>query len=331
MYRHLKTLAIMLLALLFLGTTDAIGAPVQPPAPTTSWYVYVTSNEKDSALYTWMYNTGKQYGGHSVKPQGFVVLDFGQPWKSGQAYGTWSFDPRFGRFLSTSTIQEAVKQYIRGFAVGAITAGSSGFLWLGVGTNNNGPFVTEAHGQAWANMMASIQAWLDESGVGERVLLRTASDIELGYSTPDKVASWFEGYEGVPGAGSIFVYNYGDAQGCPQAGSSAIPKPCSGKPGWSQEKITYHTLLTIPEIYSTAGGNAKQWQQLVLYYYLRYNYKPTPFGAMSQRQACQQKGGCQGIDNTPAQAWTQLRNRLASDPRTLSNDPYFSTDIKWRK
>jgi len=305
--------------------------PKPPPPAATSWYIYVTSNETDKALNSWMYNAGYQYGQNAVRRRGFVVLDFGQPWQSGKIYGTWSFDPRFGRFLSISTIREAVKQYVRGFVIGAGSSGSTSVLWLGVGTNNYGPYVTGAHGKAWGTMITSIQSWLDESGAAKGVVLRSASDIELGYSTPGKVSSWLGGYTSANRTHSTF--NYGDAQGCPQSGTTNVPKACSGQPGWTQDEVINNTLFLLPEIYSTAGGNAKQWQQLILYNYLRYNFKTVAFGATSQKQACDQRGGCQalGIDNTPAQAWTQLRDRLASDPRTLTVDPYFSTDFRWRK
>lgn len=299
-----------------------------PPPPTTSWYVYVTSDEKDEALNSWMYNIGYQYGQNAVSPDGFVVVDFGQPWQSGNSYGTWSFNARFGRFLSTATIREAVKQYIRGFIVGAATAGKTGRLWLGVGTNNSGSYVTAVHGKAWASMMTALQTWLDASGVTQKVFLRAASDIELGYSTPEKASSWIDAYNASNSFN--FLYNYGDAQGCPQSGATDVSQKCSGKVGWTQDKVIRSGLL-LPEIYATSGGNAKQWQQLVLYYKLRYNSMRTVFGAMSQKQACQQRGGCQGTDNSPTQAWMQMRDRLASDPRTYSIDPFFSTDIKWRK
>jgi len=150
----------------------------------------------------------------------------------------------------------------------------------------------------------------------------------LGYSTPEKASAWIAAYKAANTINSL--YNYGDAQGCPQSGTTDVPKNCSGQPGWTQDKVVRNGLL-LPEIYSTSGGNAKQWQQLILYYKLRYDSVKTVSGVMSQKQACQQRGGCQGIDNSPAQAWTQMRDRLASDPRTYSADPSFSTDIKWRK
>jgi hypothetical protein len=314
---------------LVLGAHPA-GSADGPPAFSTSWYVNTTAGETDAKLHAWAYSTGYALGQQPRGTSTFVFLDFGQPWKSGNSYGTWSFDATHGRFVSTAAIRDVVKAYILGFFLGTGT-GSTAKIWVGVGTNNYGPYVTADHGRAWGNMMVSIASWLQTSGFASRVYLRSANDIELGFSSPPAVAAWFSGYSNVRGA--AYNYNYGDAQGCPQTGTSAVSKPCgSSKPGWTQDKVVLLQALWFPEIYATSGANAKQWQQLALYSKLKRSWLPTVFGALSQRQACDQRRGCTGTDNTPAQAWTQITTRLASDPRTSGAFPVFhSSDIRWRK
>ena len=95
----------------------------------------------------------------------------------------------------------------------------------------------------------------------------------------------------------------------------------------------------IPEIYSTGGGNAASWQQLVLYSALAHPERPPMRidGVMTQRQAVEQvwglaplKSDCEGVENTPEQAWAQLSARLASDVRTAAAGLTMrSTDIKY--
>jgi hypothetical protein len=219
MSRYAKAVMLAMSILMFLPNASNGASGYTPAPPETSWYIYVTQDEKDKALNTWMYNTGLDHGRHTTQSTS-VILDFGQPWKSGEFYGTWSFNPRFGRFLSTSTIEEAVKQYVRGYIVGAPIDRKVDHLWLAVGTNNYGSNTTSEHGKAWAQMMVDIYGWLTASHADQRVILLAASDIELGYSTPKVVASWISGYKKI--ADAPVLIDYGDAQGCPRRGTTTL-------------------------------------------------------------------------------------------------------------
>jgi hypothetical protein len=88
-------------------------------------------------------------------------------------------------------------------------------------------------------------------------------------------------------------------------------------------------MYPLPQIYATAGGNAKQWQQIVLYGKLRYGHPPFISGPLTQYEACLQKGGCTGTNNTSTQAWSQMWNALNADSRTVGSMTW-STDIKWK-
>jgi hypothetical protein len=86
----------------------------------------------------------------------------------------------------------------------------------------------------------------------------------------------------------------------------------------------------VPEIYRTDGVNAEQWYLMSVYSYTNHSGTKIQFvGPMSQYQACQQRGGCSTIDNTPEQAWWQLYNLLNNDWRTAGETLPYLTDIKW--
>jgi hypothetical protein len=51
-------------------------------------------------------------------------------------------------------------------------------------------------------------------------------------------------------------------------------------------------------------------------------------GALTERQACQQRGCVAGTDNTPEQGWKFLLDELNKDTRT-AQPLRWSTDISW--
>lgn len=267
----------------------------------------------------------------TVLPYLISELDFGQPWQSGATQGTWSFNATYGRFLSTSTIQEAVKQFAWGYYYGT-GSDTQSQMRIAVGTNNYGSNTTYAHGQSWAQTINSIGVWLANNSPGSQVTVRGASDIEVGYSSSSTAYSWVNGYAN-SWSSPYYLYNYGDASGCPQSGTTGTPGACNNN--WNQENVEYVSWgappsFPTPEVYATTGANAKQWQQISLYAYLAHGSSMSFSGPLSQSQACAQRGGCAGVNNTPDQAWTQLWNELNSDSRTVQNMSW-STDIKWRK
>ncbi len=325
---------VLILALFYFFVPHVYAAQAKPPT-TTSWYIYVTSGESDQALYNWMYNTGYQTGQADLSLPGtqysLVILDFGQPWQSSGTYGTWSFNATYGRFLSNSVIKESAKYFALGYYYGTGSDIQSQ-LRMVIGTNNYGLYTTYGHGQAWAQLVKDVGTWLAGNSVGSQVTVRGGSDIEVGYSSPSTAFSWVNGYTNT-WSSPYYMYNYGDAGGCPQSGTTATPRSCNN--GWNQDNVEYVSwgappTYPFPQIYATSGANAKQWQQIALYSYLAYSSDMTILGPLSQSQACAQKGGCTGTNNTPDQSWTQLWNQLNSDTRTAQNLSW-STDIKWRK
>jgi hypothetical protein len=51
---------------------------------------------------------------------------------------------------------------------------------------------------------------------------------------------------------------------------------------------------------------------------------------MTQYQACVQKGGCSGTNNTAATGLSQLQSQLNSDSRTATTILSGVTDIQWK-
>jgi hypothetical protein len=161
------------------------------------------------------------------------------------------------------------------------------------------------------------------------------------YSSASTAKNWINGYNSAYVA-PYAMYNYGDANSCPQSGTTATPAACAN--GWTQEDINYVTLRTaagiypLPQIYSTAGGNAKQWQQLALYGKLRYGYLPTISGPLTQKAAWDQRCAplsplppeCAGVNNTSQQAWDQLWKELNAPGSNTAGSMTWSTDIKWK-
>jgi hypothetical protein len=308
------------------GFTEVQAAQALPPT-STSYYVTVGATESDASLNNWLYSKGYELGRRDYNLAGtqnsIVILHFFRPMVVNGVYGASGYN----RFVSVSTIKEAVRQFARGYYFGTGSDLSS-MVRILIGTSNDNKIgtVTYAHGQAWAQMVRDTDAAIANSGYGGQARARGANDIEMKYSTYAAAKAWIDGYNSRYVAPYV-VYNYGDAGGCPPVGS------CDN--GWSQDKVTSvtwrHTAGTypVPQIYNTLGTNAKQWQQIARYGKVTYNMQPYFSGALSQSQACVQVGCPTGINNTPSQAWNQLWNELNNDPQTAGSLSW-STDIRWR-
>ncbi len=309
-------------------------AQVKPPTSTT-WYVNISENEKGSTLNNWMYYKGYDQGkgdlsSSSTQPS-TVILDFGQPWVSGGLQGTTGFAGSYV-FLSTAEIYDAARYFTSGYYYGSNNG--SKIIRLAIGTNNQNSAgtVTYAHGQAWAQLINDLNAWVKGTVANGKVFMYGANDIEPSYSTSNAAYNWVNGYTSKWIAPS-YLLNYGAADGCKLSGTISSPGSCNNN--WTQEHVYYMSwgalpAYPLPEIYTTTGSQSKQWQQLSLYSYLAHGSRMDVVGSLSQSQACNQRGGCVGTNNNPDNAWTQLWNALNGDSRTAQNMS-FSSDISWRK
>jgi hypothetical protein len=310
---------------------------VQPKSPTSvTWYVNLSSDaEKGTTLNNWAYDKGYEQGRKDLSSSNSavstVILDFGQPWNQGELQGTTGFY-NYYVFLGTNDIYLAAQYFASGYYYGS-NSGSK-ILRLAMGTNNQnaGNTVTYVHGQAWAQMVNSLNTWINSTVGKGKIFFYGASDIEPAYSAPSIATNWVNGYA------SVWVYpsyllNYGSADGCPTYGTTSTATNCSS--GWNQDYIYQVSWGTVPvypfpEIYNTVGAQAKQWQQLSLYSFLIRGSRMSFVGPLSQNQACLQRGGCSGTNNIADTAWNQLWNNLNGDSRTLQ-DLSFSSDVAWRK
>lgn len=252
-----------------------------------------------------------------------IVLAYGTPRNlGGGVYGTSLFG--FGP-VSTSQISAAVQMMAVGYWYCADQDRQS-VLNIAIGTNNYGSAVTYEHGQAWAGMVNDTQQWVVNNGYAGQVLVTGASDMELGWNTPSTTRAWVNGYDSV----NLWrLYNFGDAAGCPPYGDCGT----GAYPEWTVEDVWYISWgaspsWPLPLIYTTSGSLAEQWYRMSLYGYTQHGQRMDIAGVVTQWQACQQRGGCSGTNNTPEQGYMQLYNKLNADWRTAQSINW-SLDFKW--
>jgi hypothetical protein len=283
-----------------------------PPPASTSRYMQTTDT-------TVLYNEGCSQG--SAGENGVVVLDFGKPWYTDSTYGTFLF-PDATQFRTTSQIQLAVQSFLSGYwACSPVGA----FLTLAIGTNNSGSQVTNAHGQAWAQMVTNLDLWISSPpSYASKEAVAGAIDIEALWSTAPMARSWALGYSQVY---TRPYYNYGNCGSCPYTGHPTVPDN-----GWSVDDFWYvswgaSAAWPLPEIYNTQRVDASRWQFMRLYIPPPPGSRMYIQGAFTQWQACQGRS-CAGMDNTPDVGWLQLYNELNFDSST-AQDLNWSTDITW--
>jgi hypothetical protein len=328
-------------------TVIQLGPPPPPQQPTTStsWYVRATGPyQKDSALYAWANKVGQQAGNLNKSNGGanFVILNFGQPVQlSDGSYGAAGF----GRKVYATEIANTAEQFIIGYESVAHHV-----LFLAIGTSNNQasgtkqPNVTPAHGQAWAQMLITLNDWIVSEGF--RVHLSSASDAELGFNSPAATQAWVQSFtDEIAASGlSIPTYDFGDAAGCPQTPATSKAQPCPVKDSpyhWTQGDIAGLGALFVPEIYTKCM--AMEWEEISQYIALSAGTTGLIKGVLSEYGACAQVGGCGGIackktdkgprgtHNTPAEAWQDMVTALGGSPTTAAglSSLLWSTDIKY--
>lgn len=309
--------------------TPTSPAPNTPPKYSTSYYM-------DSMDPTVARNLGCALGNADEAAPGrqeqLVVLDYGSPKVRYGEYGVsgmW----RTG-FTNFNNVYESARNFGYGYW-DCVDSDFESHLVIAVGTSNypapqHGvvyPSVTYGHGQAWAQMINNLHNWFTNvctRGCDGQISIYGANDIEPAWAGPSVTLDWVNGYDS---ANVRDLYNFGSLDGCPRF---AYPGAnCAN--GWTKEhvmRVTTGFVYPLPEIYATNGVNAEQWYLMSLYAY-QTRGKPFDFvGVMTTWQACQQMGGCSGINNPPNQGWTQLNNLVNKDARTYDS-LRFLTDIKW--
>jgi hypothetical protein len=288
------------------------------PGYTTAWYISQPST-------SWAYTKGCELGTavyNGTKPgDSFVVLDFFTQFYSSTSGWGVEYDDHV--FHSISLIESVVKEFAHGYWI-CTSSDTSAQVTIGMGTRNIWwpSTLTVAQvatrGTEWANAV-----WATQQSLGSYASQATvvgAIDAELSWATYDYTSAWAQAYSD---AGHQYYVNYGDAAGCPPYGS------CNN--GYSQSKVynlTWGILAAFPfpEIYTTSGSQAKEWQQIDLWAYNHGKSLMNFMGTLTQQEACAQKG-C--TTNSPSTGWSQLITQLQSNTHTDYGYPDYASDIKW--
>jgi hypothetical protein len=289
--------------------------------------------------YGFIYNLGCELGKSDLKQDGaqdnVAVLAFGYP----RCFDSGGFGANLFGFgpATLDDIGTAVKHFAAGYYICSGEDMDSNLV-IGVGTSNylggTEPCQTEskanAHGKAWSGMVREINQWLVSQGIFHQVQAFGASDMELDWNSPEWSRAWLAGFEQVSGN---FLLHFGDAAGCPYEDNPTWACGTPAYPHWTEEDVWYiaygaPSALPLPLIYLTNGVHAKQWAHLSQYSVTQHGYRMDFTGVFTQWLACQQFGNCDGIDNTPDQAYQQLFSELGKSPTTAQN-LHWKTDIRW--
>lgn len=267
---------------------------------------------------------------------GLVILNFGAAWYSAGQYGALLVGSN--SFVSTSQIQTALQQYIRGY--GDCSSGTGQTIVLAVGTSNSGygvpgSDVVFAHGAAWAAMVSALRAYASQIGYSSVVVPEGAADFES-WGPASQTLDWANGFSSYA-AGQFYYYNFGSADGCPPVGGSC---------NWAANDIYKASwgiaaALPVPEIYSFY--HATQWDYLNQVAVATHGRYMVFQGTLTQWGACQVNqlpAECVGgrdpstgnwysheSDARPANGWEYLLAGEQSAGRQSSLT--WSTDITW--
>ncbi len=256
-----------------------------------------------------------------------VVLDVGQPGYDGANFGAFGWDSPTYTFHSTIAIANEAEDFLSGFYYCSLPYAH---LTLAIGVNNVGNWINNAHGVAWAQMVNNVNSWINSDAyLRNKVTARGGMDIEQTppFQTPGFTRSWVDGYISAFSFPSYY-YDFGSCDGCP----SVAPCPtCILNQYWTIEDVWYVSFgpaaLPLPDIYNST--HAAQWYQMSLYSFTHKGYRMAVLGSLTEYSACQQRGNCAGIDNTPSIGWGELYDALNGDPNTAQSLSW-STDISWQ-
>lgn len=330
--KRLPTLLVAATCLAVSFGRPAVAAAATYPGYVYSWYM----NTIDTTV---LYNMGCSLGtarqGGSAPQNALVILDYGQPSHSSTyGYGAWAFGGT--GFVSTTQIRNAVVEYAHGFWV-CTGANTTAHVTIAVGTTNyanwskNAGFtdaMVDAHAHAWASLANNINADITADGYQRQTGAVAAADIEVSWGTSTTARRWVDQYDTV---NSFAMYDFGDAAGCRQSGTTSTAALCGGT--WYQDDVYYMAwgappAFGVPEIYREDAAQAKQWQQVSKWATLNSKSRIWFTGTLTQHAACVGKD-CTNIDNTAVEGWTQLVDQCATDSATDVTTIQFATDIKW--
>ncbi|MGI5122141.1 hypothetical protein ACQEU5_21780 [Marinactinospora thermotolerans] len=314
--RRAALLATIPLAALSLTALPATAASA--PAATVSRYVPLAGTSADATAAR---NAGCEEG--KTGRGGVRILFFGTQEKNNvlRHPGTRadSSTPR----VPAAQAAAFAAQWAEGFT-SCRTGTAQAILALGVNNKSDGGVGGADAGRAWARVVEDAAKTVPAGPVS----IAAAFDAEPVWSDRAWARGWVDAFTG---ATSRTLYAANSADGCPGYGSSSTS--CSN--GWSLADLHYvatgadPSIRAIPQIYRTDGIQARQWAAISAWGARSGKGNVRFVGAMSQRKACEQRGGCSTTNNTPQAAWTQLYEELNSHSDTKVAELPYSTDMRW--
>jgi len=355
--------------------TDELVPMAGPPPFSTSLYVTNDILTADSDLNHETLNELGCFAALKGKDEDvLVLLDFGEPTvdKEGR-YGTILNFPALGEkpdTLFTFEIREAAISFLEGYS-DCSNNFSAGHLTLAIGTKNTGILAeaspqAEEHGQAWAELVNDVDAWIKAANRSKRLDVVGAIDIETWRKSdslgniiseigPDGARLWAKAY--VDSTKKPY-YNYGTCEDCLGAGgqmdanSGNLDAKVEGTM-WSLDDWWYLSwgiedengqagrAYPVPEIYGLEGSNtnSRQWRDLMKYALNKCGNDekcrslisfPGTLTECGVENPLDEEVNCRN-DNTnrPAEGWQQLYEALLAVPETAHAASLlrWSTDI----
>lgn len=317
---------------------------VPPGALGNSYPGWANSHYMSPVSQAYMYDRGCDladglYQQGSTNNQA-VILDFGGAAISGGSQGASLWSGGGHQFESTSWVAGRIEQFGLGWYH---CSSASPFLTVIAGIHTDTGNLTASHATAWANMVDDINTWMASQGISWQVLTMGGIDIESGFAaTQTEVTDWVDAYSA---AGGAFVYDFGDAAGCPTNAQYTASPGYQCNRSWSQNKYWYWShgcaaCGALPEIYNqtvvTLGNgnasdpNAQQWEGIRRYGYWEKGSDPIYLsGSVTQHTACAQPGhSCPGVNNTATTGWTHLHNSMGYYT-PIETFLAWSTDFMW--
>ena len=283
---RLLTLAIALAAGLVSFSAPAAAAP----SPGTAWYMYGAS---PSELRSYAYAHGCAFA--KAQPSTAIrvlLLDFGAARKLDSS--TWGAVDFSNTTFSNADILAALKRAADGYHTCHVRGGvdivygNSNYHLSGSGMSTTDAWYAGFHQAERAEDLGDYEA---SKGYSSQTA-DAAGDMEPSWDGQLITKQLVNGNQG---QGWALYYDYGSADGCPQAGTS--DGPCNN--GWSVSDVSYvsfHGLaLPLPEIYYTA--NASQWT--VARKWWNSQNSDYFFGGVT---------GSTGVGLTSASAWNTLNS-----------------------
>lgn len=301
-----------------IGTPSANTDKVPTSGAPASYYVVPTGpTGTGSSADSLGYQAGCNDGRNGVS--GLRVLFYGTQESDGRIRppGTSAKSP-IAR-VDEQWVQSASVGWIRGFTQ---CGSANAVLAIGVNNKADGGVDATSSGTSWARLVERVAA----SAPLDRVAVTGALDGEPSWSPAKWARQWVGAYVSHT---RRLLYAANSADGCPQTGEKTT---CGN--GWTVADVHYvstgaaSNVVALPQIYRTDGAQARQWA-----YVSRWGQSTGAgplriVGVLSQQSACQQRSGCSGTSNSPAEARRQLSEALQENGQSGATQ-LVVTDMRW--